>query len=209
MALIIMPANVPFVRKTWVPPAKNQVNRSGWTGKRKVVRLPGAALWSVSAAVMPISREVDAWPWLAFFTALEGEANSFLMPYCVGQYRRPGTGANPTVSGVQTGGAGGQGAQTLYIENLGVGGGLHAGQVMTLLYPSGNRQLVLLTQNLIGDGTGRGMATFRGAMRETPAAGAAVEFVNPVCQMALTDDAIPLPNDEGVYNFAFDATEDF
>ena len=201
MALIAMPADAEFTRRAWIPPSSNQVNRSGWTGARKVLRLPGAALWKVSAAVKPMTREVDTWPWKAFLTELEGEANHFLMPYACNQT----AAANPTA------GAGAvQGAQTAPIAGMPAGLlYLHAGQALTFLLPSGLRQLVLLTQNLVANGAGAGLATFRGALREAPANGAAIEARNPVCEMALTSGDVGWDDDEGVFKVAFDAEEAF
>ncbi len=207
MAVIALPASPPFVRTSWVPPAQNQVNRSGWTGKRKVVRLPTSKGWRVSVSVMAISREVDAWPWKAFFAASEGEANTFLMPYCRGQYVVPGTGAAVTVEAVQPADVGVQGAGSVKVGGLNVNGGLFAGQALDVLLPSGDRQLFILTSALVGDAQGKAIATFGGGLRETPAAGAAVELRDPVCVMALVGNNTPIPSDEGVYNFAFDAEE--
>lgn len=201
MAVLAIPANAEFTRRAWRPPAKNQVNRSGWTGARSVVRLPGAALWAVSAACKPLTREVDTWPWTAFLAALEGNANHFLMPYKCGQTAAP----NPVA------GAGGeQGSDQAPVAGMVPGGlYLHGGQGLTWLLPSGSRQLVLLTHDLVADGAGNGLARFRGALREAPAAGAAIEARDPVCEMAMVNNDIGWDDDEGVFKVAFDAEEAF
>jgi len=206
MANIPLPTNLPFTRLRWVPPAQNQVNRSEWTGARKVVRLPGAGRWRCSAAVLQTTRHSIAREWIAFFTALEGQANTFLLPFSQGgQYTQAGTGATPQVAAGAV-----QGAETIPLQGLGASGvRLFAGQAMSFVQPDGNTQLVVLTQNLVADGSGNGTATFRAALRGAPAAGTAVELVNPVGQMALTTDLVPIPSDEGVYDFAFDCEEAF
>lgn len=202
MALVIMPPNAVFTRAQWVPPAQNQVNRSGWTGGRKVVRLPGAPRWRVSAALKPISREIDAWPWIAFFTALEGSANSFLMPWRACQ---------PVANDPTVGPAGGAaGAETAELQGMPPNATfMYAGMGLTFTLPTGAQQLVVLKSNLVADANGRGIATFRAALRKPVAQGAAVAARFPVCQMALPSNDIPLPSDEGVYNIAFDAEEVF
>lgn len=200
MALITMPAGAVFPRTDWTPPAQNQVNRSGWTGGRKVVRLPGAPRWRVSAALKQISREVDAWPWKRFFTALEGEGNTFLMPF----YCNPDA---PAATALVRAGAV-KGNETLPLSGLPVGLVLHGGQAISVVHPTGRHQLLMLTDDLVGAGDGTGTAQVRAALREAPVVGAVVQLRDPVCQMALTAN-VPLPRDEGVYNFAFDAEEAF
>lgn len=202
MALVQIPANARFTRRAWIPPARNQVNRSAWTGARKVLRLPGAAPWRVSANVMPMAREAETWPWKAFLAVLEGEANTFLMPFACSQT----AAANPVVGA----GGGTMGAETCPISGMPPNAlYMQGGRALTFLLPTGKRQLVLLTQNLVADGAGNGVAHFRAALRAAPAAGAAIEARNPVCEMAMTDSNIGWDEDEGVYKIAFDAEEAF
>lgn len=200
MAVVQMPANAVFTKRAWTPPSQNQVNRSGWTGARKVLRLPGAGVWKVTAAIKPISREVDSWPWKAFLTVLEGEANTFLMPFAC-QPRPAGALISALNGGVQ-------GATSINLQTQGVqtGKGLRGGQAITVTLASGKRQLLLLTQDFIGDGQVR-TAYFRGALRENfPAQ--YVEAVNPVCEMAMVGKPA-LDENEGVYTLGFDAEEAF
>lgn len=201
MAVVTLPANPVFVRRSWTPPAQNQVNKSGWTGARKVVRLPGAGVWKVSASILPISRERDSWPWKAFFTVLEGDANTFLMPFACSQT----TAANP-----QVGNGAEQGDDTCPLVGLPPSAlFLHGGRSLTFLLPSGRRQLVLLTQDIIANSGGAGLARFRAALRETPTPGAVVEARDTVCEMAMVSSSNPWDEDEGVYKFAWDAEEAF
>lgn len=205
MALVLMPSDAVFVRTQWVPPAQNQINTSGWTGARQVLRAPGVGRWRVSAALKPIAREIDVFAWRAFCTAVEGQANTFLMPYCKNQYRAPGMGSNPVV---KTGQGDLSGNETMVIAGLGAAGTkMYAGQVITVTLPSGKKQMLMLKAHLIAASNGEATATFRAALRESPAGNSAVETLNPVAEMAMTDDAVPIPQDNGVYNLAFEAAE--
>lgn len=202
MAVIAMPSPANWTRRQWIPPAKNQVNRSGWTGKRTVVRMPGAALWRVSASLMPISTAMAAEPWEAWLAALEGSANHFYMPIGCNQT----AAANPTVG---TGGTA-QGNDTAPVTGMPASATyLRAGQKMTFYLPSGARQLVILTAPLVANGSGNGTATFRGAVREALTAGGAIEARNPFCEMAMTNDDSGWDEDEGVFGLSFDAEEAF
>lgn len=201
MAVVQMPAGAVFTKRAWTPPAQNQVNKSGWTGARKVLRLPGAGVWKVTASVKPISREVDAWPWKAFLSVLEGQANTFLMPFACKQT----AAANPVVVASAF-----QGATTnVLLGGMPPGLFLRGGRALTFLLPSGKRQLVLLTQDLVAGNDGEAYAAFRGALRETVAAGVAVEARDPVCEMAMMNADVPWDENEGVYTVAFDAEEAF
>ncbi len=204
MAVVQVPAGAVFTRRAWIPPARTQSNRSGWTGASRKLRLPGAGIWRVSAAVLPMAREADSWPWKAFIAALEGRANTFLMPYKC-QHDLP---ALANVAEVGEGAE--QGEDTCPIVGMPAGQlFLAGGRALTFLLPSGKRQMVLLTQNLVADGDGEGVAHFRGALREAPEAGEHVEARDPVCEMEMTSDDQGWDDDEGVYKIAFDAEESF
>jgi hypothetical protein len=200
MAVVAMPANPVWRKRAWIPPSRNQVNESAWTGARQVLRLPGAALWRVSAAHVPLTREIQTWPWKAFLTVLEGQANTFLMPYACSQ-----TGvANPRVQAAVQG----EGRATLagFPASRFI---LNGGRAMTFLHPSGRRQMVLLTNDLTSDAAGVAVARFRGVLREAPAVTSVVEIRNPVCEMAMVNGDVGWDEEEGVYSIAFDAREAF
>lgn len=210
MAVVQMPAGAVFTKRAWTPPAQNQVNKSGWTGARKVLRLPGAGVWKVTAAIKPISREVDAWPWQAFLAVLEGEANTFYMPACDGdQWRAPGTPANAAFLNSGFPNVGVQGATQMHLGGLGAPGlKMYGGQKITVFAPDGTAQMLLLTQNLVADGQGLALATFRGALRRQPTDGSQVRLARPVCEMAMVGNPA-LDENEGVYTLGFDAEEAF
>lgn len=202
MALVQMPAGAVFTKRDWTPPSQNQVNRSRWTGARKVLRLPGAGIWRVSAALKPISTEAEAWPWKAFLSVLEGEANTFPMPFACEQY--PADGVTVKSGGVQ--GAAG----AVRLQGIDPAGqlALRAGQGMTFEYPNGKRQLVVLTQPLVADSNGEAVAFFRSNMRQDAPPGTRVEVRNPYAEMSMASP-VPIVENEGIYTVAFDAEEAF
>jgi hypothetical protein len=57
-----------------------QVNRSVWTGRRKVVGLAGTQVWQASIAIADIATEEAERPWRAFLFGLEGPQNHFRLP---------------------------------------------------------------------------------------------------------------------------------
>lgn len=200
MTVITMPAGASWEKRKWTPPARSQVNRSGWTGARTVVRLPGAALWRVSATHFPLTTALTAEPWEAFLAALEGPTNHFFMPIACNQVAtnlRCGTVA--------------QGAETAPMADMPASVTyMRAGQKLTFPLPSGGHQLVILTQPLVSNGSGTGTAHFRGAMREGVATGTTIECKNPFCEMAMIDDSqCGWDEDNGVFNLSFDAEEAF
>lgn len=203
MSIITFPTVQFWIKRDWTPPANNRVNQSEWTKGRKVVRLPGAALWRVSAMHRPITNERDTWPWKAFFAAVEGEAHHFYMPYA----------CNQVAAGSRTIGSGGaaQGAVTAPIAGMTANATpfLYAGQALTITLPSGARQLVILTANLNSSSGGTGIATFRAGLRETVSAGATVEARNPYCEMAMASPNPGWTEQSGIFQIAFDAVEAF
>lgn len=44
---------------SWSRSVPAQSNRSGWTGKSKAIRLPGASLWRCEVVFEPISTELE------------------------------------------------------------------------------------------------------------------------------------------------------
>ena len=74
--------------------APAQVNRSKWTGKRKVVGLPGIELWRAQISIDAQATEEAERPWRAFLWGLKGPSNWFryLLP-CATH-----AGSKPTVA---------------------------------------------------------------------------------------------------------------
>ena len=79
MAVITFPSVARITKRQWLLNVPQQINRSGFTGRRRVVGLPGSETWHLSAAVEPLTTERQARAWRAFLSALRGAESSFRM----------------------------------------------------------------------------------------------------------------------------------
>lgn len=177
-----------------------QVNRSGWTGTRQAVALPGAAYWSVAGEFVPVIGSANVLRWRAFFVSLRGSMNKFRVRVVQDQQ----TGAsNPTVRTGATAGT------SVPLQGLPASSTvLLAGMMMTVTLPSGHERLVCLTANLTSNGSGQGTATFVPELSEAPTAGAAVEIRWPTALVALTAPVTGWDVVAGKrYSFAIEAEE--
>lgn len=175
-----------------------QVNRSKWTGRRKVVGLSGAETWRGRATIDVLATENDEQPWRAFLFGLAGQANWFrwLLPCNIH------IGAKPTVASGATDG------YTLPLTGMQASTRiLRAGQFMTVPLPNGHSRAVCLTADLIANGSGNATAAFRPALNEVPTLGATVETANPFIPMAATDPEQGMGTDNGVSGSSFDVEE--
>lgn len=176
----------------------SQVNRSTWTGRRKVIGLPGVERWQGAVSIGPIALETEERQWRAFLFALKGPANWFRLPLPCNQH----LGNRPTVAA---------GASNAYILPLtGMQPNtliLRAGQFMTVPLPSGHRRAVCLTADLVANGSGNANAIFEPALNETPSLGATVETLTPFVAMAPVGSIIGLATADGVSAASFDVEE--
>lgn len=180
MAIIAPPVPLPLRNVKWRAPFPAQVNRSGWTGKRKVVGLPGATVWTASAEFVTIVSEANAKRWRGWFTALQGPINSF--PLLATETIQT-SAANPTVR------TGANAGSTVPLQGLPVNATvLVTGDLMTITLPSGHKRLVCLTAPLVTNGSGQGTASFGPELGEVPASGAPVEIQRPFGLMAQTNE---------------------
>ena len=175
-----------------------QVNRSIWTGGRKVIGMPGGESWTGQVTIGPIATEEEERPWRAFLFALEGPANScrWYLP-CnrhIGGKPAVDTGASNAYTLPLTGMA----ASTII---------LRAGQWMTVPLPSGKYRAVCLTADLITDSSGEATASFKPALGETPTLGATVETGAPFIDFAPTATIMGLDQQDGVSGVSFDVEE--
>ncbi|MEH3098878.1 hypothetical protein [Sphingomonas adhaesiva] len=201
MAIIPIPARLPLRGLKWRCPEPAIVNRSGWTGTSKVVGLPGAGVWSASGEFSVIVGEGNVLRWRAFFTALRGQRNSF----CLIAIER----ARQTETIGVTVRAGAGNADTLPLQGMPAGGRvLLGGELMTVPLPSGHHRLVCLTQDLVADANGEGVARFGPELGEIPTAGTLVELRTPYAQVRQTSE--PPGWDVGLgqtYTFPFSVEE--
>lgn len=94
MALVTFPT-LTDVSVKWRLEVQQQMNRSSFTGKRKIIGMPGQDRWFAKVVVMPMARESQAREFRAFMAALRGQENTFRLPALPTQQR---TAANPTVT---------------------------------------------------------------------------------------------------------------
>lgn len=175
-----------------------QVNRSTWTGRRKVVGLAGAETWRGKVSLSLIATEDEERPVRGWLFALASPENHFRWPLPCNSH----IGPRPTVA---------SGASNGYTLPL-TGGQpnariLRAGSFMTVPLPSGHARTVLLTADLRFDNSGNATAQFRPALNETPTLGATVETVEPYIPMAPVNPTMGLAMQDGVSGTSFDVEE--
>lgn len=180
MAIIQAPAPFPLRDKNVRLREPAQLNRSKWTGRSKVIGLPGAAVWLVSGTFASITDEEKARPWRAFFVGLRGRRHSFRVR--VGLERQT-TAANPVVRG------GANAGLTVPLQGLPASQTvLRAGHMITVTLPSGHERLVCLQADLVSDAIGNAVASFAPELGEVPQAGAAVEIQWPHALVRMAND---------------------
>lgn len=178
--------------------APAQVNRSEWTGKRKVVGMPGAELWTGRATIDMLATEDAERPWRAFLFGLRGPVNWFRWPLPCNSH----IGPKPTVD------AGASDGYTLPLTGIQPNARiLRAGQYMTVPLPSGHNRTVCLTADLRADASGDATATFEPALGEIPDSGETVETADPFIPMSLADPTQGFSLSEGISGASFDVEE--
>ncbi len=175
-----------------------QMNRSRWTGRRKVIGQPGIEYWTGKAMLADLATEEDERQWRAFLYALGGPANWF-------RYYVPCNlhdGDKPTVAG------GASDGYELPLTGLFPSSTiLRAGQFMTVPLPSGRYRAVSLIADLVASGGGTATAQFRPALGETPTGGVTVETLDPFIPMSPVSDTLGLDTVNGVSSTSFDVEE--
>ena len=175
-----------------------QVNRSAWTGARKVVGLPGGGLWSGVVEITDIATEEDERPWRGFLAKLKGVQNWFKV-YLPCQSH---IGPAPTVA------AGAGNGYMLPMAGMSPSTViLFAGQHMTVPLPSGHKRAVRLTADLITDASGNATAEFAPSLNETPTLGATVETANPYVPVTSTRTRNSMDYDNGVSGVTLEIEE--
>ena len=80
MALLEIPDPEALILNSLTLDVPDQMNRSIWTRRRKIVGLPGAEMWMASFSIEPLATEDDERPWRAFLFNLRGRQNHFNYP---------------------------------------------------------------------------------------------------------------------------------
>lgn len=175
-----------------------QVNRSSWTGRRKVIGLPGTERWTGQARIDLLTTENEERPWRAFLFGMGGPENWFRWPLPCANH----IGPKPVVA------AGAGNGYTLPLESMQPNARiLRVGQYLTVPLPSGHFRAVCLLADLVTNGAGEAMAQNRPALNETPTEGVTVETVKPFIPMAPTEGLLGFSSSDGVSGAAFDVEE--
>ena len=178
--------------------APAQVNRSKWTGARKVVGMPGIELWNGQITIDTQATEEAERPWRAFLFALRGPVNWFkwMLP-CATH-----AGSKPTVA------SGASNGYALPLAGLSPSTTiLKAGPFMTVPLPSGAYRTVCLTDDLVSNGSGTATASFVPALGEIPATGATVETKDPFIAFSLVQSDQGFSYGDGLAGTSFDVEE--
>ena len=195
MAIITLPSIAKFDDMQFVPQFRNQVNRSAWTGARKVMGLPGGECFKVSCAPRPSYTHSADRLWRAFIMALRGTENRFRVPCCNNQF--PASATNPNVATAVAG------ASTATLTGIPTGG-IKAGMYGTFALSNGDRQLVVF---LADAAAGSQTVVFEPALRRN--AIGAVEVKNPYAEVAMVKDNTGWSIADGKFMVAFEAEEAF
>lgn len=177
-----------------------QVNRSAWTGKRKVMGLPGGELWYASAAVADLGTELAERPWRAFLRSLRGQQNWFRLRIACQRH----VGPMPVVD------AGAGDGYTMPLKGMSPSTTiLRAGEYMTVPLPEGNGRLIQLEDDLITDASGEATAVFTPALNQVPVEDAVCETANPYLPVAQANSRTIIGSTDAVSGFALELEEAF
>lgn len=192
MAVIALPRTIRFATSVaWQLDRPAQVNVSGYTGRRQIVANPWHGKWSAKVELAPIVGENNMLQWRAFLAALKGQINTFHLPASEGPQH------NGTFH--TTGGAVSAGATAMTLNGSPT---MTAGMMVTFVYPSGNKQLAVLTSV---SGTS---VTFEPPLREALPSGWGVETKDPYAHVALTSSTAGWTAGKGkVYGIMLDVEE--
>jgi hypothetical protein len=176
MALIMMPADPKPVEIKWRLKQPTQVNRSEWTGRRKVTVLATAPRWTAQVTMPPLIREKAILPWRVFLARCMGQAHTFRLVAVEGRQQRFPLGLIEVDGGGQTG---------FFLNTRGwtPQAYLTAGRMITV-----GDQLLHLTEQVIADASGRARLPIMPYLRGSPPDGSPIEAMRPYAVMAMSED---------------------
>lgn len=172
--LITMPPAPVAASIDWSIDVPAQVNRSEFTGDRKIALLPQKPRWRARVTLPAIVGEPNVLAWRAFVVDLDGVANKFRLIAC----ERPQiTGVTVTVKG------GGQRGYSVVTKGWGAPGiKLLRGQFVTI-----GDQLLMLMAPVIADANGEALLKVKAYLRVSPANDAPIEVTRPYAVVSSTD----------------------
>jgi hypothetical protein len=174
-----------------------QVNRSAWTGHRRITGMPGVQKWYASATLPVLATEAEERPWRAFFARAKGPVNTFDIQVACNQR----TGSDPTFEAQLA---------TNSIRLAGLPANttqLIAGQYITVALTSGHFRLALLTSDLIVNSSGKAVASFEPDLAGTPIPNALVFTINPITRTSLINTRQGWTRDGAETTIVIDAEE--
>ncbi|WP_129586363.1 hypothetical protein [Sphingomonas montana] len=197
MTVIAMPASPVPRTVAWNLRQPTQVNRSEFTGRRKVTILGTAPRWTAKVTLPPIIGEPKIHAWRAFAVDCNGQANSFRVIACE---RDQIVGVTVRVAGA------GQGGFAVVTNGWGGAGvKLRRGQFVTIA-----DQLLMLMQDVVADDAGTATLRFKPFLRRAAANGAEIEVRRPYALMSMTGDEAGWVADVGQqYAVSFDCEESY
>lgn len=195
MAVKILPLIAHIDSVQHMPRFRNQVNRSAWSGTRKVMALPGGESFAFSVGCRPVYSESAARAWRAFILSLRGVENHFNLPLVFKGSQFPLATANPTVASAVAG-------NSFATLNGIPTGGLKAGMWLTFTLADATKQAVVV----LGDtAAGNQTVAFEPSLRRN--ASGAVEAKVPFAEVAMVSDNTGWNDQNGELSVAFDCEE--
>ncbi|SDC31111.1 hypothetical protein SAMN05444678_102269 [Sphingomonas sp. YR710] len=177
MTIIAFPNDPKIAQIMWTPPAKTQINRSTFVGRRRGTILPSAGFWKCQVSFPLVMSEAEFLPWRAFLLACNGQANSFRIEIA----DSPQTAA----TSVLVNGAG-QAGLSLATDGWPTSGiVLKAGHAITV-----GEQPIVLAADAVASGGAATLSLSR-VLRSSPADNAPVEVRLPTALMASEKDDLP------------------
>ena len=163
-----------------------QRNKSAWTGRGKILLMPGTEQWSFNLVMRPLATEAEVREARAFFFALEGIANTFEMPFLPSPQLNTGS----VITATATVAAGGKQIPVSSVASL------EKGMPVSVSLPSGHKRLLIIT------GIAGNTITVQPGLTEQIANGAIIEVDNPVCHVRLSDPFFTYDDSKGLAGFS-------
>jgi hypothetical protein len=189
MAQVNFPLLARVASRKWTFHTPQQINRSRFTGRRKVVGVPGTEKWLCQIAVEPLNTERKARAWRGFVAALRGAENFFRFPVLPS---RQTLVDNPTVVAPVAGNR----AVALSSSN-----GIVPGMHMTIIQIDGYQRMVVVV-GVVGD-----QVHFEPFLYLDPLVTSTVEIQFPWAVMSLTSGDNGWDDTNGLVGMMLDMEE--
>ncbi len=175
----------------WELDIPQQVSRSAFTKRTKVIGMPGAEGWLASARVLPAASQAETRAWRTFIVSCRRSENTFHLPAAKPW---PVPAAEPTVTAAVAGN------RAVAVSNTDE---LAKGMYATVEQASGYYRLVVIVAL---DGSN---VHFEPYLTDPPKIGATFRIAAPFCSMRLSGTSLKLPNRARPTGFTFEAEEAF